>query len=143
MCDNASVNNMMIEELASLIDNFPGKANHTRCFLHILNLVAKSIIKLFDSPVNENGDNGVSDSEHMLAKLARGIELEELETRLNTNRNNTGKDDDEAGLHNEAVLLTKNEQAMFTESIAPVRLVIAKVSSFFKTEGIGHSPGFL
>jgi len=49
-CDNASNNDTMIEELAVLIDDFPGPANQTRCFLHILNLVVKSIIRQFDLP---------------------------------------------------------------------------------------------
>src|SRR5258706_8937232 len=38
----------MVEHLATLIENFPGAANQTRCFTHILNLVAKSILCQFD-----------------------------------------------------------------------------------------------
>ncbi|TDL29000.1 hypothetical protein BD410DRAFT_702115, partial [Rickenella mellea] len=47
-CDNASPNDTMTTELADLIDAFPGDANRTRCFAHILNLVAKSVIRQFD-----------------------------------------------------------------------------------------------
>ena len=43
-CDNASNNNTMIEELTNLLDDFPGPANQMQCFLHILNLMVKSII---------------------------------------------------------------------------------------------------
>jgi hypothetical protein len=43
-CDNASNNDTMIEHLSTLVENFPGAANQTRCFTHILNLVAKSIL---------------------------------------------------------------------------------------------------
>ena len=43
--DNASNNDTMIDKLADLLDDFPGEANRTRCFTHILNLVAKNIIK--------------------------------------------------------------------------------------------------
>ncbi|KAH7905009.1 hypothetical protein BJ138DRAFT_987937, partial [Hygrophoropsis aurantiaca] len=46
--DNASVNDAMVNALANIIPEFPGKANQTRCFSHTLNLVAKSIIRLFD-----------------------------------------------------------------------------------------------
>ncbi|TDL13591.1 hypothetical protein BD410DRAFT_698087, partial [Rickenella mellea] len=49
-CDNASPNDKMVSVLADTITAFPGSANRTRCFAHILNLVAKSIIKLFDVP---------------------------------------------------------------------------------------------
>ena len=38
----------MVEHLATLIEDFPGAANQTRCFTHILNLVAKSILRQFD-----------------------------------------------------------------------------------------------
>ena len=50
ICDNASANNVMIDHLAILLEAFPGLANHTRCFTHILNLVAKCIMKQFDAP---------------------------------------------------------------------------------------------
>jgi len=42
--DNASNNDTMIAELENLLDEFPGAANQTRCFTHILNLVVKSIL---------------------------------------------------------------------------------------------------
>lgn len=47
-CDNASNNDTMVKHLATLVENFPGAANQTRCFTHILNLVAKSILRQFD-----------------------------------------------------------------------------------------------
>jgi hypothetical protein len=40
----------MVESLEGLINDFPGTANQTRCFLHTLNLVVKSILKQFDLP---------------------------------------------------------------------------------------------
>ncbi|KZP11278.1 hypothetical protein FIBSPDRAFT_756940 [Athelia psychrophila] len=42
-CDNASPNNTTIMELVDLVLNFPGDANHTQCFAHISNLVAKHL----------------------------------------------------------------------------------------------------
>ena len=47
-------NDKMIEELANLLDDFPGPANQTWCFLHIINLVVKSIIQQFDLPKSKN-----------------------------------------------------------------------------------------
>lgn len=38
----------MIAELAKRIDGFPGEACRTRCFCHIVNLVAKSLMKQFN-----------------------------------------------------------------------------------------------
>ena len=64
MSDNASNNDKMVEEMAGLLENFPGAANQTRCFLHILNLTAKSILHQFEIPPkpkkksgNDSGDD--------------------------------------------------------------------------------------
>ncbi|KAG1796837.1 uncharacterized protein BJ212DRAFT_1290239, partial [Suillus subaureus] len=47
-CDNMSNNNVMIKDLAILVPEFAGSASHTQCFLHTVNLVAKSLIHDFD-----------------------------------------------------------------------------------------------
>ncbi|KAG1807537.1 hypothetical protein EV424DRAFT_1306685, partial [Suillus variegatus] len=47
-CDNASNNNVMVDKLATLVPEFAGEASHTQCFLHTVNLVAKSLIREFD-----------------------------------------------------------------------------------------------
>ncbi|KAG2085760.1 uncharacterized protein F5147DRAFT_527213, partial [Suillus discolor] len=47
-CNNASNNNMMVDKLVMLVPKFTGEASHTRCFLHTMNLVAKSLICEFD-----------------------------------------------------------------------------------------------
>ncbi|KAG2740485.1 hypothetical protein P692DRAFT_201675684, partial [Suillus brevipes Sb2] len=46
--DNASNNDTMISELADNVAHFEGKNSQTRCFLHVVNLVAKSLIRQFD-----------------------------------------------------------------------------------------------
>jgi hypothetical protein len=45
----------MIQELANLLEHFPGPANQMRCFTHVLNLVVKSIIQQFDLPKIKGG----------------------------------------------------------------------------------------
>lgn len=47
-CDNAANNEVMIDELANLAPDFRGASSRARCFLHVVNLVAKSIIRIFD-----------------------------------------------------------------------------------------------
>src|SRR6266567_2301250 len=54
-CDNASNNDKMVEHLATLLEGFPGAANQTRCFAHILNLVAKSVLRQFEAPKEKGG----------------------------------------------------------------------------------------
>ena len=48
--DNASSNDTMMEELEMELPNFSGQATRVRCFLHVTNLVAKTLIKQFDLP---------------------------------------------------------------------------------------------
>src|SRR5277367_5888209 len=105
----------MIEELANLLD-FPGPANQTRCFLHILNLVVKSIIRQFDLPkskkMSEVGDEDdpMLDAATMeLLKLAGDIDLEEEITVSAGDRNDSVKDDDEDGWIDEHDEMTEAE----------------------------------
>ena len=71
----------MINELAKLVDHFPGSTNQTRCFLHILNLVVKSIIQKFDIPTSkklsdgDDVDENVDEGTEELLKLAGDIDL--------------------------------------------------------------------
>jgi len=54
MGDNASNNDTMIKCIGRSLEKFPGPANQTRCFAHTINLIAKSILKLFDTQKAEN-----------------------------------------------------------------------------------------
>ncbi|KAF9220057.1 hypothetical protein BS17DRAFT_648706, partial [Gyrodon lividus] len=47
-CDNASNNDVMIQELTVLAGGFSGLAAHTCCFLHIINLISKSLLHQFN-----------------------------------------------------------------------------------------------
>ena len=75
-CDNAAPNDTMVDELSNLLDDFPGAPNRTWCFMHILNLVAKSISKQFDLP-KAKADEVLDDAAQALADLAGDIEVEE------------------------------------------------------------------
>jgi hypothetical protein len=68
----------MIAKLSRVLDNFPGPANQTRCFLHILNLTAKSIIRQFDVPKSKNG-TAMDTVAQALADLAEGLDGDNLE----------------------------------------------------------------
>jgi hypothetical protein len=123
------VNDVLIEELANIVDEFPGEANQTRCFNHIISLVARSVVNVFDAP-KKNGERGggeFSKDEELLLKLAEGIEREEMVTRdmLGCDED---LDDDLDGWVDEVELLTAEEKAELEVSIVPVRLLIVKVS---------------
>ncbi|KAJ7611034.1 hypothetical protein B0H17DRAFT_893514, partial [Mycena rosella] len=47
-CDNASSNDTMARVLEGLLPSFDADKDRTRCFAHIINLVAKSMLRMFD-----------------------------------------------------------------------------------------------
>ena len=122
----------MVEHLATLIETFPSAPNQTQCFVHILNLVAKSILRQFEGPkgkkdltraletvvqeMNGNNDDELSDGGDKEGE----DELEDVDDDV--------VDDDEDGLVDEADELSDEELARVKESVKPIRLVLTKVS---------------
>lgn len=123
------MNDVLIEKLADIVEEFPGQANQTRCFNHVISLVARSIVKVFDTPQKKGDRNaeGLSTEEELLLKLAEGIEREESVTREMLGPDED-LDDDLDGWVDEVELLTAEEKAELEVSIVPVRLLIVKVS---------------
>jgi hypothetical protein len=127
-CDNTKENDTMIEVLVDLIIGFPRKANQTRCFAHILNFIAKTIIKQFDAPTKPTGEE-LSDDERLLVELTEGIELEEIETRVGARQagENADDDDNEDGWVDELEELSDKEKEQANAELLPIQLVIVKV----------------
>lgn len=123
----------MVEELAILVDDFPGPANQTRCFLHILNLVVKSIIRQFDLPSSKKTSDREEDEEDMsegtkeLLKLAREVEEEEAITVNGGSEEDATEDDNVEGWIDEHDEMTEEELLDMAESVKPVRLLLTKV----------------
>jgi hypothetical protein len=121
----------MIDHLSLLLDNFPGTPNQTRCFLHILSITAKAIIKQFDVLKAKNGGSAVMDqAAEALASLAEGLDSEEQEAYGNQEYR-----DDEA---NDPPLerwidfhkgLTEEERNKIDLRICPVQTMLTKVSA--------------
>jgi hypothetical protein len=127
-CDNASNNDTMIAELANLLNNFPGPANQTRCFTHILNLVVKSVIRQFNLPKSK-GDKILDEAAKELFDLAGNIEFEEDElARRDANEEEGDDDDNVEGWIDERTHMTDIELEELDESVEPVRLLLTKVS---------------
>ena len=82
----------MIEELHTCIPKLAGPASHTRCFLHIVNLIAKTLICQFDakkttveadSELAEIGEE-LTEQEHLLDEIVHGDKDEGAEENVNT-----------------------------------------------------------
>ena len=115
----------MIEELADLLDDFPGETNRTRCFTHVINLVAKSIIKQFDVPKTQAGDV-LDGAAKELAALNVCLDIEELTSR-EADQNDIDEDNIE-GWHDTRQDLSDEEREILDKSLQPVRLVLVKAS---------------
>ena len=124
----------MIEELANLLDNFPGPANQMRCFLHILNLVVKSIIQQFDLPKSKKTSDDRDEDDPMLdaatmelLKLTGDINLEEEIMVSAGDGDDSVEDDDDEGWIDEHDEMTEAELNELVINVQPVRLLLTKV----------------
>jgi hypothetical protein len=120
----------MVEELASLLENFPGAANQTRCFLHILNLTAKSILQQFEIPKKKRADDGngpISNATRELLALSAEIENEPGIGDLDDGVDEDDSLGNEEGLEDEREELSAEEIAELEADLIPVRLMLTKV----------------
>ena len=125
----------MIEHLSVLISNFPGAANQTRCFTHILNLVARSILRQFEAPKKKGANNSedFGQSAEVLAELTKELELDEPENFTNEfgddeDELNLADENNDDGLGDEHDGMSEEEVANLQASLFPVRLMLTKVS---------------
>jgi hypothetical protein len=117
----------MIQELDEHIPGYPGETNRVRCFAHILNLVAKSVIKQFDVPkttATSMADGDVGD----LLELAGEIELEEDATKAIVDEDDATEDDNVEGWQDERNGMSKEELKKLNANVLPVRRVLVKAS---------------
>ena len=137
-CDNASCNDTMIDELEDMIPNFPGAANRTRCFNHIIALVAVRVVRQFDIPKGEDIDvtNG---PEQELRELAKDSDVEESITQREWECR--GDDDDDDGdiadwQDDEPIVL---DREALNASLKPGRMLLVKARRLRK-KGQPSSP---
>ena len=130
----------MVEHLATLIEHFPGAANQTRCFTHILNLVAKSILHQFDvkKKTMDDSDEPMEFNDAVAALVALALELEDdmqavadeylsPEENEEDDENHEIGDDDDDGLGDERKGMSNEEVVDLDESVVPIWLMLTKV----------------
>ena len=114
----------MLAHLTDLIDNFPGAANQTRCFAHTLSIAAKAVIKQFDVPKVNKGED-LDEAAEALAELAKGLDLEE---RAEVREENDEVDDEPLNPWEDFRDGMSNEQMRALDaSVQPVRSMLVKV----------------
>ncbi len=70
----------MVSFLSTIIDDFPGAVNHTHCFAHMVNIVAKAILKQFDVPKASAGGSGTVDNGSTIQGLSEDLDTEDQST---------------------------------------------------------------
>jgi hypothetical protein len=119
----------MVDELVNRVPQFGCATSHTHCFLHIINLVAKSIICQFDvkkEDLDEIFDGDTPEiqgfDEHTIEgeeELTDSEDHKELQDRLLKDNND--------GWIDKVELLSEEEHNTLEVTIWPVKLVLAKV----------------
>ena len=115
----------MIDALSELIVAFPGAANRTRCFTHILNLVVKVILCQFNVP-KAKANEALDVASQALADLAGDIDLEEAE--MNDLKDDDNVDENELGWMDPLEGMLQEDRKAQETSVHPMRLVLVKVS---------------
>jgi hypothetical protein len=117
----------MIDHLSSIVEDFPGSANQTRCFSHTLNLSAKAILKQFDIP-KAKSDGVLDEATQALAELAEDLDLEErVEQETREIEEDGGEDEPLHTWDNFREGLADDEIRELEESVQPVRSMLVKV----------------
>lgn len=123
----------MISELAELVEEFPGAPNQIRCFLHVLNLVVKSIIRQFDLP-KVQADAILNEAKAELRNLAGNLELEEMVSQQESGTDEELEDDSVEGWVDEREEMMLMDVEALDESVGPLRLMLTKVSHCMSAE---------
>ncbi|KDR81145.1 hypothetical protein GALMADRAFT_1122685 [Galerina marginata CBS 339.88] len=132
----------MVEELEDLLPGF-SRVNHTRCFLHVNNLVARTLVRQFDVPKAKPKpgaatDDADDDPDKELRDLAGDIDLEERQPREalleEIGDDELGPDDDSEEWIDEMAALSQAEREGLQNTLRPVRMILVKIRKIaFKT----------
>jgi hypothetical protein len=123
----------MINKLEDLLPEF-SKVNHTCFFLHVNNLVGRTLVQQFDVPNAPKLMPGdvTKDPDHELHELAADIDLEDqqmCEALLgDAVTGEIAADDNVEGWVDEMAVLSQAECDVLQKSLHPVRMLLVKVN---------------
>ena len=125
-CKDAPDNDTMLTEAGHLLPMF-SPINRTRCFNHILNLVAKSFLKQFDIHRSDSLREE-DDEERSLLEFAGNIDEEERTmAQENDEDEDIEEDDSLEGWFDEVEALPDKNRQKLDESIRPAKRILVKV----------------
>lgn len=110
----------MIRYLGETLNNFPGPTNQTRCFVHTINLIAKSILKPFDTQKAKD-IQAFNDVAQAIAGVTGGTDSEHATGDDDDDERADGEKDDDVDEHEEAL------DDELNTSLDPIRSMLLKV----------------
>ena len=116
----------MIRELAELVPGFEGEVSHTRCFLHVINLVAKSLIHQFDTRGGQTDVDGEQQEHTDEPEVPEDSPSEAAATDESDDEDAATDNDD--GFVDEVEKMDEAEKELHECLIKPVKVVLVKVS---------------
>nr|GAT44897.1 predicted protein [Mycena chlorophos] len=123
--DNASNNDAMVDELETLVKGF-SKTRQTRCFLHVINLIAKSFLRQFD-PKAQIGDAPPADADSQAYQDLMGEVARELERYEEQVGPDDELDDHDEGWVDELGAMGANERGEINEKLKDARWALGKI----------------
>lgn len=69
----------MIDDLIDMLPNIPGALNQCWCFLHIVNLIAKTLLKQYNIS-KKDARAALDAAKQELLEIADGLDIEEMAT---------------------------------------------------------------
>jgi hypothetical protein len=122
----------MVRELELLVPSFGGDASHTRCFLHVVNLVAKMLIRQFDTN-KRDADKALEDGHGAVEVDEFSDEIED-EVHLDLDQDDAALLSNESdGWVDERDELSGEERKELEDAVRPIKLALVKAS-----RGITH-----
>lgn len=138
--DSASSNDTATAALKRMCPHFRGHASRVRCFCHVINLVAKSFLKLFDPPAKKknstDSDDTASESDDAvfdeIDRALRDLEsgLDEEDSVATAEQGAGGEAlgvDNVDGLVDEVEEMSEEERTELRSKLRPLRLALGKV----------------
>ena len=124
----------MIDSLSDLVPAFTGPKNQTCCFLHVINLISKSLLCQFDTAkMDLNGSGELEDEELNLDEINDG-NGNGVEDEGNDDNNET---DNNEGWVDESKKLLARDLEELKRTTCPVKAALLKVQTSHKIAYLG------
>jgi hypothetical protein len=112
--------------LAEFVPGFEGEVGHTRCFLHVVNLVAKSLIHQFDVHGSQTEVDKEQQPEVTDEADVEGTPSDDA-ADLDESEDTTADGGD--GFVDEVEKLGEGEKELHIHTIRPVKAILVKIST--------------